>query len=291
MPSQIRIINKPSPKTAAVAIILSSVFFSIGAILTRTQSATFSGQFISLVRFASGVVFCSAALSFAGRESWRPAAIKPLVFRGLSGAIGMTLYFIAIGYIGSSRATLYLNTFPVWVALFAVLFFGEKIGRSEIPAILLCILGAFLIFREPGTFPVLGIAAGLAAGLVRGIAVHMVKQSGQANHPAMVYLSVCLFGLLLLPFYSSEFSNITDLGQILILLTIGFTMFLSQLLISWGMRGLSPTVGSILIYSNIPITLGLGLAIGEHLSLMAWCGAALIIAGLVLPVLIKRKAV
>lgn len=203
----------------------------------------------------------------------------------------MTLYFVAIGYIGSSRATLYLNTFPVWVALFAVLFFREKLGRSEIPAILLCILGAFLIFREPGVFPVIGIVAGLSAGLVRGIAVHMVKRSGKANHPAMVYLSVCLFGMLLLPFYSREFSHISGPGQILILLTIGFTMFLSQLLIAWGLRGLSPTVGSILIYSNIPITLGLGLFIGEHLSLMAWCGGVLIIAGLILPVLIKRKTV
>lgn len=107
----------------------------------------------------------------------------------------------------------------------------------------------------------------------------------------MVYLSVCLFGLLLAPFYSSEFLQISSLSQILILLTISFTMFLSQLLIAWGLRGLSPTVGSILIYSNIPITLGLGLLIGEHLLLLAWCGAALIIAGLVLPVLFKPKSI
>lgn len=281
----------PSPKGAAIAIILSSVFFSIGAILTRTLSATFSGQFISLFRFVSGLVFCLVALGFAGRDTWKPAAITPLIFRGLSGATGMTLYFVAIAYIGSSRATLYLNTFPVWVALFAVLFFQYKLGRLEIPAILLCVLGAVLIFSEPGVFPVIGVAAGLAAGLVRGIAVHMVKKSGKANHPAMVYLSVCLFGLLLLPFYSNEFSSISEFSQILILLTISFTMFLSQLLIAWGLRGLSPTVGSILIYSNIPITLGLGILIGEHLSLLAWCGAALIIAGLILPVLVRRKAV
>jgi drug/metabolite transporter (DMT)-like permease len=289
MPALTETRQKPSPRVAAMAIILSSVFFTIGAILARLQSGVFSGQFISLFRFAAGVVFCSITLSFGGRGSWKPVALKPLFLRGLTGAIGMTLYFVAIQYIGSSRATLYLNTFPIWVALFGVVFFRNKLGKFEIPAIALCIIGAVLIFREPGILPVLGIAAGLAAGVVRGIAVHMVKKSGKGNHPAMVYLSVCLFGLLLLPFYYGEFANITDISQVLVLSAIGFTMFLSQLLIAWGLRGLSPTTGSILIYSNIPMTLGLGLLIGEQLTLIAWCGAALIIAGLILPALVKRR--
>ena len=284
-------VQKPSPRAAAMAIILSSLFFTVGVILTRLQSDTLSGPFISLFRFISGVIFCSVTLSFGGRGSWKPVAIKALLLRGLTGALGMTFYFIAIEYIGSSRATLYLNTFPVWVALFSVVFFGNRLGKYEIPAILLCLLGAVLIFREPGILPVIGIAAGLAAGLVRGLAVHLVKLSGKGNHPAMVYLSVCLFGLLLLPFYGGEFSRIADIGQVLILAAIGFLMFLSQLLIAWGLRGLSPTTGSILIYSNIPMTLGLGLLIGEHLTAPAWLGAALIVFGLLLPALVKRNAI
>jgi drug/metabolite transporter (DMT)-like permease len=278
----------PSKSIAILAILLSSLFFSFGVILTRLQAVEFSGPFISLYRFSTGIIFCLGILFYSGKSAWKISTLKYLILRGVFGATGMTLYFAAIEYIGSSRATLFLHTFPIWVAFFGVLIFRNKLRKLEIPAIFLCIIGAVLIFRGPSDFLLIGIVSGLSAGLMRGITVHMVKKSGKSNHPAMVYLSVCLVGLILFPFYGEEFLLISSAGQFFALTIISFCMFVSQLLIAWGLRTLTPTSGSILIYSNIPITLGFGLLIGENLNIMAWLGAGFIITGLILPVLRKR---
>ena len=98
--------------------------------------------------------------------------------------------------------------------------FREKIGLSSWLAILLCITGAGLIFHDGISLSLWGAVAGLLAAGARGVAIHMIKISGEKNHPVVVYYSVCLFGLLLFPFVINEFINIKDPVTIAILFLI-----------------------------------------------------------------------
>jgi drug/metabolite transporter (DMT)-like permease len=90
----------------------------------------------------------------------QPGNLPALIFRGLIGAAAITLYFLGIDGIGAGLATLIQNTYPVFAALLAALFLGERFSPR---------LGLALVFSLAGVATVvLGPGASMAEGTVVG---------------------------------------------------------------------------------------------------------------------------
>ena len=71
-----------------------------------------------------------------------------LLFRGIWGAVSMICLYIAIKMTNSGRAILLNNTGPIFAGVFGFLFFKEKINIKIVLSLLLCIIGAILIFYD-----------------------------------------------------------------------------------------------------------------------------------------------
>jgi drug/metabolite transporter (DMT)-like permease len=261
-----------------ILILISCIIFSVMATLVKMVSSSFSGPFIALFRFASGIIL-GTILLIVSRQPFRIRRKWSWILRGIFGSASMVLYFIAIATTGSGRATLLSNTFPVFAALFGFFFFGEKGSASQIVSIALCIVGVGLVFYDGSTINIWSNLIALSVGVTRGLAVHFIKQVAEENHPIMVYLATCLFGLVVLPFTISEVTRITP-ASLLLLLLIGILALAAQILLGYGFRSVTATKASVITYASIPLTVFLGYCIGEQLRPRFLLGTAVIIVGL-----------
>ena len=203
------------------------------------------------------------------------------VLRGIFGSGAMILYFISIQVTSSGRATLITNTFPVFVALFAFFFLKEKIHLNNIISILICFVGIVLVFYDGSKYPLLGDFYALIAAVMAGLAVIFLKKLRDNNNSVIVYLPVCIFGLLFTSFSAKQFGSI-NIPVLILLVAVGITAFLAQLFMTYGFKFISTTRGSIVTFSKIPMTIGLSLFIGEEFKLKFIIGTILIILGLII---------
>jgi len=263
-----------------IIILIYCIVFSIMVTLVKTVSTSFSGPFIALFRFVSGIIL-GAALLIVSKQPFQINHKKSWILRGILGSSSMVLYFMAIRMTGSGRATLLSNTFPIFAALFGFLMFNEKSGVAQIVSIALCVLGVGFVFYDGSATNVWSNLIALSVGMLRGIATHFFKRSAEENHPIIVYLATCLFGLIILPFTMNEVANITP-SFLLLLLLIGTLALAAQIFLGYGFRSVMATKASIITYASIPLTVFLGYCIGEELKPRFFLGTAVIILGLLI---------
>ena len=270
-----------------LSLVLSCLFFAAMAIFVKMAAAEFSGMFISAFRFASGLIIGGAFLALS-KTPLKLAKKKILLVRGALGMSAMLMYYTAIQMTGSGRATLLLNTFPIFVAIFGALFFRQAINADKIFSIILCLSGVIFVFYDGSSYGVLGTGIGLAAGIIRGLVVHFIKKSAEANHPLVVYLVVCLYGLLLLPFSAHEATKV-DTGALILLLVVSIFSLIAQFLMTYGYRHVEALKGSLISYLTIPLTVLLGYFMGEELHAKFFVGLGLIAIGLLVNAGVHRK--
>ena len=164
-----------------LSILFSNIFFALTAIFVKIIPDTFSGVYISFFRFASGIIFVVFSILIT-KSGFRITDKKTFILRGATGAFAMTLYFFAIKYTSSGRATLLTNTFPVFVALFGVLFFKEKIYLRNILSIIICVAGVFFVFYDGSHYPFIGDLLGIISAVFAGMALHFLKKMRNDNN-------------------------------------------------------------------------------------------------------------
>ncbi len=264
---------------AEIELVLSAAILAVMAMLIKLVPGIFSGPFISTMRFAVGIVLGLAYLKFTGT----PFRVqhKPIwILRGFFGSVAMGLYFTAIQMTGSGRATLLLNTFPIFVVLFGYVIFRETIGITQLFSVGLCVIGVVLVFYDGSSYSLTGNLIGLASGVGRGMAVHFIKRSAARNHPVIVYMSACFWGMLLLPVTASQISDIRWNSGFL-LMSIGILAFVAQIFMTRGIRHVSTITASLLAYTTIPLTIFFGMLLGEELRGKFFLGIVFILAGLI----------
>lgn len=260
------------------SMVASSVFFSLSAVLVKLVSSYFNSYFISVSRFVIGIVL-SIALLFFTKESFKVSDKKSWVIRGVAGSVSMILFYLAIEMTSSARATLMNNLYVIFVALFGFLFFKERIRVVNIFSMVLCLSGVTIIFYDGSKYSLLGDVTGILSGLIMGIAIYYTKRSSEKEHPIVVYMSACIFGLAFTPL-SSVYNPNPGLMPIIIILAIGASSFLAQWLMTSGYSKLSTIKGSLISYLKIPFTVILSTLLGDQISTKFYIGTAILIIGL-----------
>ncbi len=265
------------------ALYSSATVFAFVSVLVKLASDRYGGLFVSAARFAVGTCLCVAAL-IATEGGVKPRRLKLLLLRGSVGVLSMITVYLSIGLTGPGRATLLSNLYPLFVVIFGSLWFGETFRAKHLLSIACCVVGAALIVRDGSGASALGDALALGSAVVSGIAVNIVRRLSKDESPFMIYLSPCLFGLVLF-FLTPLPSPATLFGEgatgPLLLVGVGAGAFLGQSLMAYGYREVQAGSGSIVFYWETLLTIGLGaLIVGERLNLIFGLGLLLILAGL-----------
>lgn len=276
------------------ALLAAALLFATTTTLVRLASNSLSGYFISMMRFAVGAVL-SVAWLWLSRRSIHVVNKRDWLLRGLYGAISMTLSYIAISKTSGGRATMLSNTYPIFVALFGRLFFGQKLMPTAIPALVLCTAGSVIILNDGSGYALAGDAMALLSAVFAGLAVNHLKRARVTDDPVALYLSPCVFGLPVvasLAVATGGMPSTPHPAAIAMAVGLGIIVFAAQILMTWGYKYVNAASGSRIFYLEIVFAVLLGALIGERLKPAFFVGAAVIFAGLSLDwiALIRQKS-
>jgi drug/metabolite transporter (DMT)-like permease len=258
----------------------SSVFFALNAVIVKIAAQYYSGLFISCMRFLFGIAFIVASLLFL-RKGFYIHNKKAWIGRGVSGAVAMIAYYFAISLTSSGRATLLVNTYPLFVAIIGYLIFKEKTSRHSMVSLAFCTAGVLFVLNDGSHYNIYGDLIAIGSGVASGFAIHFIKQSRETENSLVIYLSPCLLGLALLPWTYGEFGTITQRGLGLLFL-VGLLSFLAQICMAYGYKEISASKGSIIFYLETALAIVFSLFIGERMSARFLAGLGLILLGLII---------
>ncbi len=230
---------------------LSALFFSLMSLSVKA-----AGQRLPTFElvFARAVVVSALALADLARRrvavSGRDAGW--LTLRGLVGFVALTCFYWSVVRLPLAEATVIHFTNPVFTALIAAAFLGERLRRRELLLAVAGLLGVVVMVRPASLLggaaglPLLPVASSLTAALLSSVAYVLVRRL--RHHDAMVVVlafagvsSLAALPLMLPSFVWPRGAEWPLLGA------VGLTTFFGQLFLTLGLQreraGRAMTVG------------------------------------------------
>lgn len=171
---------------------MSALLFAAQAAMVRYLSQDMHFLEISLFRALFGVVAMLPWLMRAGLGVMRTRNTGLYAGRGLLSTIAMYGWFGSLALIPIADATAISFTFPLFIALFGVIFLRESAHAMRWAALIIGFAGTLVIVR-PGFQEVnIGMVMVIGAGLCIATSAMMLKVAIRTDHPdtAVLYQSV-----------------------------------------------------------------------------------------------------
>ncbi len=227
-----------------ISAIFAGVFWATTGIFVRILSRYgMDSVQITCVRLITSAIFMSIFLFFKDRHLFKIKLID-LPFFIAAGIISIFLtsvfYFKTISLTSVSVACVLMYTAPIFVLIFSVILFKEKITLKKIIAVLLAVVGCFLVSGALSQDSKISLSA-LFFGLLSGI----------------TYASYSIFGKfilkkyspLTLTLYSFIFSAVASLLMLNFKLVGNLILENTELLLLYPLTGLCTSVIAYLLYS------------------------------------------
>ena len=244
--------QKKSQLVSLLFIYGSNILFAATALIISLLSKSFDGYFTTFSRFALGLLIGLMQL-FITKTPFRIVNFKPWIGRGFFGSLAMMLYYVSISIGSPGRATFFNNTFPIFVALIAIFIFKDKVRIATIFGIIIAFVGMYIVLADDQASTLAANSIGISSGVFAGISYHFNKRASLTEHPVVIYLGVCIVGLLMTSFSAPQIVNL-DLHSIIILILAGAGAYFAQICLTIGLRDIDITEGSIHTFVKIPMT-------------------------------------
>lgn len=170
----------PSARGPLIMLLASVLFAGMGLCVKVAAEHVGPGQIV----WWRNVVQLLGAVAIAGMRgrSLRVRDPKALLWRSLTGAFAMLLYFMAIARLTLGDAVLLTYTSPLFVAAFSPAVTGEPRAGRLVPALGLGLVGVAVVADPRFTPDVLGVAYGLAAAVLAGLGYVWLRVSTRSDH-------------------------------------------------------------------------------------------------------------
>lgn len=153
------------PGIAAVAVLGAMTLFGLIDNFMRLAAQTGGLWQFHFLRSVVALALLVVVARVTG-ASLRPYRPRSVLGRSCLNGSAMVIYFGCLGLMPIAQVVAGLFTAPLWVVLFSVAFFGEKVGPRRIFAVLLGFAGIVLVLRpDAGEFSVLSVVPVLAGAL------------------------------------------------------------------------------------------------------------------------------
>jgi drug/metabolite transporter (DMT)-like permease len=255
---------------AAFLYSINDVFFKI---LTSSLPITQ----VAFIRFLLGGIVLWPVLSSQG-ISFRGNHIGVLILRGVFGTVSLLCILESMTLIPFSMTMVLFYTFPIFAAFFSFLLLGETIGRRELVLILIGLVGIYVLI-DPGSHSFnRGYLFGLLASCTGAMAMVMIRKARETNGAMIIYFYFCLVGgAISFPFFLYTF-KMPDPRQWILLLIIGLSMLVAQLMMNQGFKYCKAAEGSLLLMAELVFAGIAGILLfKDPVTLHFWVGALLIV--------------
>jgi len=285
-------------------MLLASFSFAFMGGFAKVVSESLPGVEVTFFRNVFGVALVGYAIY---RSPLRQRGGKPLLllFRGIMGFLALLAYFYIIAYMPLGEVVTYNKTSPIFVAIFAYLFLGERLNGWSIFAILLGFLGIVFIAQPMGgsfdKYDVLGIFSGLGAALAY-TSIRELRRYYDTRAIVMSFMGVGTVAPLLLMLITPHIDAPKSLDfmfspfvmphgkEWLYLTLMGLSATLSQVLMTKAYEYTKAGIVGTISYSNIVFALFIGMALGDALpNFWTFLGIILVISSGLIVALSKDK--
>ncbi len=284
-------------------MLLASLSFAFMGGFAKELSQSLPPLEVTFFRNVFGVIFVVVSLQ---KYPLRQSGGKPwlLLFRGTIGFLALLAYFYDFAHIPLANAVTYNKTSPIFVAIFAYLFLGERLSRTGWLAVAIGFVGIVLIAQPSGIhfgkYDLLGIFSGIGAGLAY-TSIRELRRYYDTRAIVLSFMGVGTLGpvmlmiiseYVMLPQWDFLFARfVWPTGYLwLYALAVGTFATASQLLMTKAYELTQAGIVGTVSYSNIVFALFIGLFLGDPFPDL-WTGLGMVLViGSGLMVAMKRSA-
>lgn len=269
--------------------ILTALFWMMGALASFTLMAI-SGRELSAelntfqilaYRSVVGVLVVSALLSHYGWRQVLGVKIKMHLFRNVIHFAAQYGWFYGLAVISLTEVFAIEFTVPIWTALMATLFLGERVTPLRIAAIAIGFLGILIVLR-PGVSEV-GVASLAVLGAAIGYAAAHTTTRFLTQHDSVLaiifYMSVIQLPLGLVPALDGWVWPTTAMwGWVAV---VGVSGLSAHYALARALKLADASVVVPMDFMRLPLVAVVGyLVYGEVIDLWVGVGAAIICTGI-----------
>jgi drug/metabolite transporter (DMT)-like permease len=234
-------------------MLLSAIIFSFTDVFIKYLSSSFSATQIAFIRFFLGGFILWPLLSSKG-VSLRGNQTRILILRGFFGTLSFFFLLKSIGMIPLSNAIVLHYTFPLFAALFSLLFFKIALERGEIILILMGLIGIYILTNPDFHSFNNGYLYGFLSGCFGGLAMVLAHKARQTNSPFVIYFYFCLIGgMITFPFVLQNF-KVPGIQNGILLVLIAVLLLIGQVVMNQGLRFCKASEGSLILMSEVVFT-------------------------------------
>ena len=252
------IVRSLSLPLAARYMVLSAFGFALMGMLVKLCSA----RGIPLLEIVAARCLVSVVLSYLDVRRKRISPLGHnrlwLFLRGLIGSMALICVYYALTRIPFAEATVLQYLHPMFTALLALMFLGERVQRSTLTCIVLSLVGLLIMLRPDFLFegfstdyPPFAVAVALAGAFGSSVAYVIVRKLSASEDPSVIIL---YFPMVTLPvavlLLGSDFVMPVDWDWLL-LLGVGVATQVGQLGLTWAMQ--TETAGKATSYSYLQV--------------------------------------
>ncbi|MHC4753423.1 MAG: DMT family transporter [Planctomycetota bacterium] len=218
-----------------------------------------------------------------------------MFLRGLAGGIGIYIGILTITKLGLGKGMVLVCSYPIFASVISAVFLKERLRLFDVGAILTAMLGIYFIAYEKqqgfsllvfGKYELLAVLGAVIAG----ITVTLIRKLHDTDNSLAIYFSQCVVGMWLVIVPAFRTTGDIGLKGISILLGIGATVTVGQLLMTEGFKYVPVKIGSLLLMFEPVLCYMAGVAMfGEPLGWSCLLGSVLVIGSCVVVLTRKRQ--
>jgi drug/metabolite transporter (DMT)-like permease len=277
-----RCINMKSENVGFLQIIIASFLFGIIPIFVR-YSENFGVYNLAFYRVFLSALFLGFFFIFTKNKLTRLKYEKKkmLLFGAIHGFIILG-YFIAIQTLTIASAVLLLYSSSIWIIIFSYFILKERITSKTYIALIISIIGVFLVLSPENLFikeSLIGSLSGLLAGIGFGLVYVLSKTFKKYDKLSLTFWQNLIAIPFIIPLIFIE-KPVLNTFNSLIVITISVITIFAFILVYKGFGKIKGQQGGIVILLDIfvPIILGL-IFFSEIPELKTIVGAIFIILG------------
>jgi len=186
--------DRPAPSVVIAAAWMAGalVFFTLMAVASREMSHSMGTFQIVFIRYGLSLLMLAPFVLRNGWSGVRTGNLKVQILRNLSSYIGGLGWFYAIGVLPLAFVLAVEFTAPVWVAILAVWWLGERLTAARIVALALGLAGILVILR-PGFEAVSWAMLASVVGAIGFAGSHVgAKKLAGVDRPILVVFYMAL---------------------------------------------------------------------------------------------------
>ena len=280
--------NYHSASAKKISPILEATFWMVGALLSFTLMAVSIRELhgaihafeVQFFRSVGALMVLTPIIIYKGWACLKTQKPKLHLFRNLVHLLAQLGWISGLMLLPLAEVFAIEFTTPIWAALIAVLFLGEKFNLGRLASILLGFIGIIIIVRpgvtsiNPGTIFVLAAAIGFALTLTS------TKQLTKTELPLTILIYMALIQLPIGAAMSSMVWVTPDLNQLFWLFAVGIVSLSAHYCSARALSLADATVVVPMDFMRLPLIILVGyLLYNESAKFVVILGATIIFAG------------